>query len=117
MSYYLKDFREKMGYTQQDIANFLGVERSTYTCYETGKTRIPIIKLERLSKLYNVSLDAFLGGGELLLHDPSGIRSGKTEVGKLTKEEKSILAKIRLINAAGKNEELQELLDKLCEDV
>ena len=33
----LRKFRKENGYSQSHIANVLGIERSTYTYYETGK--------------------------------------------------------------------------------
>ena len=52
----LKRFREESGYTQSILANILGVERSTYTYYETA-----IFDLMRLCRLYRISLDELCG--------------------------------------------------------
>lgn len=57
----LKRFREESGYTQSILANILGVERSTYTYYETGKTTPAIFDLMRLCRLYRISLDELCG--------------------------------------------------------
>ena len=57
----LKRFREESGYTQSILANILGVERSTYTYYETGKTTPVIFDLMRLCRLYRISLDELCG--------------------------------------------------------
>ena len=57
----LKRFREESGYTQSILANILGIERSTYTYYETGKTTPVIFDLMRLCRLYRVSLDELCG--------------------------------------------------------
>ena len=57
----LRKFRKENGYSQNHIANILGVERSTYTYYETGKTVPVIFDLMRLADLYSVSLDDLLG--------------------------------------------------------
>ena len=34
----IRELREKYGYTQKKMSELLGIERSTYTYYETGKT-------------------------------------------------------------------------------
>ena len=52
----LRKFRKENGYSQSHIANVLGIERSTYTYYETGKTTPSISVLKLLAKIYNVSL-------------------------------------------------------------
>ena len=38
ISYWLKYYRSECKLTQQDVADLLGLERSSYTYYETGKT-------------------------------------------------------------------------------
>ena len=53
----LKSLRAQNGYTQQNIADFLGIERSTYSYYETGKTQPSTAILARLSCLFHVGLE------------------------------------------------------------
>ena len=62
----LKRSRQRIGLTQQQIANALGITKSTYCCYETGKRQPDIAKLRRLSLLLCTSVDELLGlvGGE-----------------------------------------------------
>lgn len=112
---YLKEFRKKMGFTQQDIADILGVERSTYTYYETGKTEIPTKKLHTLSKLYNIDINDFFDSNKIILNDPNKENSKKSEVGMLTKEEKDLLVKIRLLGSS-KRFELYQFLNELTND-
>jgi len=57
----LKKYRERYGYTQQFVADHLGVGKSTYTQYEIGSRRIPVDMLVRVAALYNVSMDEILG--------------------------------------------------------
>lgn len=53
----LRDYREM---TQQQVADFLNVNRSTYSYYENGKTEPSITTLMRLAELFNVTLDSLL---------------------------------------------------------
>ena len=46
------------GYTQQQIASFLGCERSTYTYLEKGKTFLSVYHLYILSSLYRLPPEA-----------------------------------------------------------
>ncbi len=56
----LRDFRKENNYTQKKIADYLGIDRSTYAKYElTRKPELDIII--QLAALYNVSIDEFLG--------------------------------------------------------
>ena len=52
----LKSAREKIGYTQTQIAKYLKISRSTLCNYEAGKKSIPSDKLYLLAKLYNTSV-------------------------------------------------------------
>ncbi|MFI3326761.1 MAG: helix-turn-helix transcriptional regulator [Clostridia bacterium] len=56
----IKFLREKKGYTQQYVADVLGVHRSTYSYYETGKTEPSLDSIIKLSNLYDISLDRLL---------------------------------------------------------
>ena len=53
----LRDYREM---TQQQVANFLNVDRSTYSYYENGKTEPSITVLMRMAELFSVTLDSLL---------------------------------------------------------
>ena len=57
----LRNFRKENGYSQSHLANILGIERSTYTYYEVGKTVPVIFDLMRLADLYSTTLDDLLG--------------------------------------------------------
>ncbi len=57
----LKELREYEGYTQEEIATFLKVVRSTYAGWESGKDIIPLSKLNDLANFYHTSLDYLVG--------------------------------------------------------
>ena len=48
----LKKFRKEAHFSQEQIARQLGVNRATYTYYETGKTTPSVEDLYLLSQLY-----------------------------------------------------------------
>lgn len=52
----LKLKREQCNLTQREVADKLGVERSTYAYYEVGKTEPTVLTLIRLSEILNVKL-------------------------------------------------------------
>lgn len=60
LSQKLKQLRENNGYTQQQVADALNIERSTYTYYETGKTTPDINTIAKLSKIFKVSYSELL---------------------------------------------------------
>lgn len=56
----IKRLREKYGYTQEKLAEFLGIgNRETISLYENGEKEVPIEVLEKLSDLFSVGLDVF----------------------------------------------------------
>lgn len=57
----LKRARKRVGLTQQQIADALGITKSTYCGYETGKRQPSIPKLRRLALLLCTSSDDLLG--------------------------------------------------------
>lgn len=57
----LKMLRLELKKTQQDLADYLGVRRSTYGEYERGKIVPPYDKIEKLAIYYKVSVDWLVG--------------------------------------------------------
>jgi transcriptional regulator with XRE-family HTH domain len=55
----MKSLREKFGYVQEKVAEFLGVSRELVSMYETGEREIPIEVIEKLSDLFCVDPEAF----------------------------------------------------------
>ena len=59
--YKLKLLRDKNGYSQEEIAEILGVTQQTYCNYEIGKHEIPVRHVVKLSELYKITSDYLLG--------------------------------------------------------
>ena len=57
----LKKLRKENGLTQQQVADFLHLDRSTYAYYESGRTKINIDILIRLSNFFQISLGTLVG--------------------------------------------------------
>ena len=60
----LKKLRKENGLTQQQVADYLHLDRSSYAYYESGRTKINIDILIRLAQFFQISL-AMLVGEEL----------------------------------------------------
>ncbi len=58
----LKTLRNQRGMKQETVAIYIGVVRSTYAYYETGKTQPSLKTIIKLSELYRVSTDFILTG-------------------------------------------------------
>ena len=57
----LKKIRKQYKMTQEDVAKLLGISRSGYTYYETGKTVPSVEVLQKLSAIYNTTIDVIVG--------------------------------------------------------
>ena len=53
----IRYYREKMGITQDALAELLNVDRVTISRYENGSREPSIDKLKMLSEVFNVSID------------------------------------------------------------
>jgi transcriptional regulator with XRE-family HTH domain len=53
--------RQKHNLSQEQVAEYLGVHRTTYSHYETGRTDIDNNSIVLLAKKYNVSIDYLFG--------------------------------------------------------
>lgn len=56
----LKIARKKMGYTQQFVADKMGITKSTYCGYETGKRQPDVKKIKQLAEILNTTGDELL---------------------------------------------------------
>lgn len=57
----LNELRRSKGESQQDIADFLGVSRVTYTRYENGSRKPDFDTISKLADYFGVSTDYLLG--------------------------------------------------------
>lgn len=57
----MKECREYNSFSAQQVATFLGIERSTYANYEAGLREAPLEVLEKCADLYGCDLDIFFG--------------------------------------------------------
>ena len=61
----MKALREANSYTQEQVAAYLGINRSAYANYETGEREAPIDVLEKACNLFGCEME--------LLFDPDNL--------------------------------------------
>lgn len=65
---YIKNLREKLGYSQDYVANKVGVSRPTYLQIEKGEKDLSkdlsIEQVQKMARIFNVSFDDLLAGRE-----------------------------------------------------
>ena len=114
----LRAIRKEYGLTQQNIADVLGVDRTTYTVYEGGSITPSPATLVKLSQIYNVTVGYLIGVEEnhpelrkipeekqrekLLSSDPISL---------LKKEEKELMLYFRVLSDAEKHKIIDEMKD------
>lgn len=89
----LKELRERKGVYQKDVADHIGVARTTYTKYETTDCEPSYELTVKLAKYFNVSTDYLLGC------TPPG----------LSDDEQQLLDNYRRLTSQGKEYLLQQM--------
>lgn len=57
----LREAREYLGFSQEEVANFLGVARSALSNIENGQRRVEALELKKLAQLYKRPVGHFTG--------------------------------------------------------
>lgn len=55
----VKELRNKLGVSQEELADIANLDRTYITSVECGKRNISIVNIEKLSKALNISLHDF----------------------------------------------------------
>lgn len=61
----IKEFRNQLHLSQEYVANFLGINRATYTQMENGKRKVTAEDISRLSELFGITADAILNENKM----------------------------------------------------
>ena len=121
----LRLYRRDMHLSQEQVANALGVDRSTYAYYETGKNRPNISMLTQISLLYGVSM-AKLIEDEIIMTEPAAVlhdnvpayQSDALPMSRLSREEQDFILIFRQLSEEGQKDlekRAQTLLEKKME--
>ena len=95
----LKKARLESGYTQQQVADLMGITNSTYCGYETGKRQPDVEKIRLIAKLLNTSGDILLETG----FDINGTEKAPApKERELTEKDKQIMAMLPYVPDAVK---------------
>lgn len=86
----LKMCRKNCGLTQQQVADCLNINRTTYTYYETGKTEPSINMIVKICKILGVSYEVLFPA-----LDTTVIYSNE-KMFSLSKQEQELIGKFRL---------------------
>ena len=111
----LKKVRKEHNFKQREVAEALGIDRSTYSFYETGKTNPPLETVFALCRIYNVSVGYLLGQEA---NNPAArkmdydVSSGIDPIAFLEKDEQMLLMYYRISDDEKKAELLRAFSEK-----
>ncbi|MBQ5590906.1 MAG: helix-turn-helix domain-containing protein [Clostridia bacterium] len=125
----LKKIRRKCALTQQQVADALGLERSTYTYYELGKTSPTIQTLHKIIALYECDFeDIYPSANEDISKSMSSftnlqIAESKAEyqpsssinvsISQLHDDEKELIINYRLLKPEDKQKIFEQTLEMI----
>ncbi len=99
----LKHFRTTSGLTQQQVADVLGLDRSTYAYYESGKTTPDIKSVNKLLKIFNITYYQLMDEPDpsavaVCDSDAQDYADDKLHVYDLSKQEKRLVIYFRVLS-------------------
>lgn len=119
----LKNIRKQYKMTQEDISKLLGISRSGYTYYETGKTVPSIEMLQKLSAIYSTSIDVIVGNPSRENQDRRynsniiAVSEGNADpLIYMKKEEQSLIMAFRLLSEEDKKKIINKTMSMLREN-
>lgn len=109
----LKLFRTSSGLTQQQVADVLGLDRSTYAYYESGKTTPDIKSVNKLLKIFNISYYELVDEPDptaINVSDPSTeSEEDNMHIYELSKAEKKLIVNFRVLSPNQQNDLLESI--------
>ncbi len=96
-------------YTQQQIADILNIDRTTYTSYEISKNTPDIMLLDAFAKIFSVDIDFILHidtqNIDTLCDEVEAYEANSDDcslVSKLSKEERELIGEYRILSEKDK---------------
>ena len=90
----IKNIREELEITQEDISRVLGCTRTAYSLWEINKNTIPLYYLNKISNEYNINIDYLVD-----LSNDKYIKFDKVEIDRINLGKKLKEARKSVISA------------------
>ena len=117
----LKKIRKQYKMTQEDVAKFLGISRSGYTYYETGKTVPSVEMLKKLAVMYDTTIDNVVGMPQKnsvtgkAVGESNFAGGGMDPLIYMKKDEKTLIMAFRLLSEEEKKKLTDEAIAMISE--
>lgn len=113
----LRELRSTAKMTQQEVADHLEIQRSTYAYYETGAIEPPLTLLQKLATEFRVTAGYLLGIDEIpaslpMRQDGPDALDGARLMGECDREERAFLSMLRRLDGPARDKLLS-----LCHDL
>lgn len=89
----LKEAREYLGFSQDQVATFLGVPRSALSLMETGQRKVDALELKKLAGLYKRPVGFFTGDEEEDVSVGADVKHLARKVSELSPDDREELAR------------------------
>ncbi len=96
----LLKYRKLCNFTQQQIADLLNLNRTTYTKYETGVSEPSFDILKKIAAIYGVDINSILGSGNFA----PKLTDSYMPINSLTDEEKELVGIFRILSDEEKSD-------------
>lgn len=115
----LKDLRKRACMTQDDIAEVLDMNRTSFSKYENGASTPPLAVLRKLAKIYSVPLEYLIHDEQpfIVLNESTAedVEREKSDTvfnfAQLSPEERKLIMKMRLMSDEKKKDLLNSIED------
>ena len=85
----LQDLRKKANYSQEQVADLLGISRQAISKWESGQGKPELDNIIKLTEIYNVSADYIKSGQD---HTPPVVQHPKRELSHTAQKTIGIIA-------------------------
>ena len=96
----LRNIRIRSGFSQQDVANYLGITRQAYSHYEVGRRKPDYEVLLKLSEFFGVSVADIIGSS---METSVLLRTESDSNMTLSTDEIMLIQKFRRLDERGKS--------------
>ncbi len=87
----LKDAREYLALSQDEVAKALEIPRPAISLIESGERKVDVVELKEFSRLYQQPVDYFISGEKISPGEPKELAYLTRAATKLTKEDRAEL--------------------------
>ncbi len=89
----LREAREYLGFSQEEVATFLGVPRSALSLMETGQRKVDALELKKLAGLYKRPVGYFTGDEAEEIPFGADVKHLARKVAQLSPDDREELAR------------------------